>query len=676
MSGSKVCRLCRTSCTNSIRLTDASGATNEIYNITIKFFDPMFLEIEKETTANQLSLLCMQCWHHISRFNNFQQTVLLLHANLHKAAESAIVVRGQEEDAGNSICNTESMSDMEISNAELRIKPDPETITLDADMLENQNTEQSNIKLDEKRDAIDPLGSTTYAEYDENVQFHIKNVMHIDEEFQDEEFSVDELSDESENSNNSDDEQLEIGRPPQSSNGSCDENDLHDGSLGDNDGGNTSELPGRSAKGQNRTSNQKDLKESDEFIANWRPILKCKSCPKSFPTLTLLKAHFRANHPTEEFYIMCCERKLQYRFSIEEHATFHINPKELSCKLCGTGFKKYGNLRTHMMNFHPGDSKVPVRKRAREIDEFLAKWKPEIKCEYCSKSFPTYSLLRKHFLPEHPNKTFYIQCCDSKLRSRSLIIKHATLHIHPSTFTCPLCGNSFISKSLLNTHTATAHNSGLTKNIRKITEEMDNYIAKWKPCLNCEYCSETFPTYTLLKMHCQDQHPDREFYILCCGKKIMHRYRVEEHAIMHMKAATFRCLLCGNCMGSELSLKDHMMKIHPSAKFLNEKTNNEEYKFKCSLCEFCCSDEATLVQHGNFHTELCRYCNSAFDNKESLKEHMAVSHSRISNVPRIKKCEFCPKTFKNRSGHYTHFRSIHPEEFARRKKWYRPKTNK
>ncbi|XP_073829188.1 uncharacterized protein isoform X2 [Musca autumnalis] len=659
MATSNVCRLCRTSCNDSLRLTDASGATNEIFNITIKFFNPMFLEIEKETTINQLAFLCTLCWHHISEFNNFQQSVLLLHANLHKAAESAIVVGEQLQIAENTNCNIEFISDKEVTTtADSGIKGDPEIITPNDDLQENQNTGQSLMKIEEKLDAIKPLDSTC-AEYDE-----INNAMHVDEEeFQYEEFIIDELCDESDIS---DDELLEIGRSPQWSNESCDESEQCDASVDDND---VSEVPGPSRK-------RRDPKKNDEYIAKWRPILKCESCPKSFPTFTLLKEHFLADHPEQEFYILCCNRKLQFRSRVEEHVTFHLNPKALSCKICGYGFKTYGNLNGHMTNVHSKQRKDSARRPAGENDKFLAKWKPELKCEYCPKLFPKYSLLRKHFRTEHPYKEFYIRCCESKFKTRYRIVEHATFHINPNTFSCPLCGNNFMSKSNLKEHMATVHNSSLGKMHRKMTKEIDEYIAKWKPCLKCEYCPESFPTYTLLKMHCQDQHPDSEFYIQCCGRKFKHRFRLEAHAVTHMEAATFRCLVCGNCMGSELSLKDHMIKMHPDAKFVNGITNNEEYKYKCSQCEFCCVDEATLVQHGNFHTDRCRYCNCAFNNKESLNEHMASSHSRKSNPPRITKCEFCPKTFKNRSGLYTHFKSIHPEEFARRKKWCRLKAKK
>ncbi|XP_073829166.1 zinc finger protein 711-like isoform X3 [Musca autumnalis] len=648
MAASNLCRLCRTSCNDGIRLTDANGATNEVYNITIKYFNPMFLEIGKETTTNQLAaLLCKQCWHHICDFNNFQQTVLLLHANLQKTAESVTV-------AENLNFNTESMPD--VSNAVLRIKPDPEIITPDNDLQENLN-EPLIMKFEAKPDTIEPFNPTS-AEYYANVPLQIKN----EDEFQCEEFIIDEFIDESKNSNISDDELLEIGRAPQWSNESCNESELYDSSLGDNDLSNTSELPGPShvkkVRRQTKRKKSKDPKESDELIAKWKPILNCELCPKSFPTLTLLKEHFLTDHPNEEFYIMCCERKFIVRYSIEQHATLHTDPEALSCKICGNRFTAYSNLNVHMYTIHSDERKVSVHKSAREVDEVLAKWKPELKCEYCPKLFSTYSSLRTHFRIDHRNKEFYIKCCDSKLKCRANIVRHATQHLNCKTSQCYL---------------------NMPKMHRKTTMGVDEFIAKWKPYLKCEYCPESFPTYTLLKKHCKDQHPDKEFYILCCERKFKYRYSVEGHAIMHMDATAFRCVLCGNCMTSKFTLNGHITKMHPGAKFSNGK--NDDYNFKCSLCDFCCCDEATLVQHGSFHTDpnltyRCRHCSSAFDNYKSLQQHMTNSHTRKDNPPGVRRCELCPKTFRHRSGMHYHIKTVHPEEFEKRRSKLPPKTMK
>uniref|UniRef100_A0A1I8P0R8 ZAD domain-containing protein n=1 Tax=Stomoxys calcitrans TaxID=35570 RepID=A0A1I8P0R8_STOCA len=79
MPGCHACRLCRSSCNDSLRLYNASGSCNEIYNITKKFFHIKYLDHgPKDSTA----VLCMECWRNISDFNSFQQTVTILHDNL------------------------------------------------------------------------------------------------------------------------------------------------------------------------------------------------------------------------------------------------------------------------------------------------------------------------------------------------------------------------------------------------------------------------------------------------------------------------------------------------------------------------------------------------------------------------------------------------------------------
>ncbi|XP_073829170.1 transcription factor grauzone-like [Musca autumnalis] len=281
----------------------------------------------------------------------------------------------------------EAISDKEVTIVELRIKSEPETITAYDDLENHQSTGDLIMKCEENLDAIETFDSPTCVKNIENVPFKIKNQEEFpdEEEFQDEEFMVD-------------DELLQIGKSPQSSN-ECEQ--YH------NDVSNASELPGPShvneAEAQNSILKRKDPKESDELIAKWKPSLSCESCPKSFPTLTLLKSHFLVDHPKKDFYIMCCERKLKFRSRIEQHATLHMDPKAISCKLCD--FTSYNNLKVHMAKFHSEPRNVSVREPATD-----QKWSftppynfIEYYCRYCSCSFETEESWNQH-MPSCPKK--------------------------------------------------------------------------------------------------------------------------------------------------------------------------------------------------------------------------------------------------------------------------------
>ncbi|XP_061391978.1 zinc finger protein OZF-like, partial [Musca vetustissima] len=249
-------------------------------------------------------------------------------------------------------------------------------------------------------------------------------------------------------------------------------------------------------------------------------------------------------------------------------------------------------------------------------------------------------------------------CSDDQLQSRDVT-------------TCVKCHKTFVYRTGLYHHQRRCHPEMFTK-IRKTPKEIDEIIAKWKPSLNCEVCPKSFPTFTLLKSHFQAEHPNQEFFVSCCGRKLKYRFRVEEHAAIHMNPATFKCILCGNCFMSKINLKNHMEVMHPTAKLATGEDDNSAVK--CSECGLSFGDEATLQEHNKIHTEItahhCQYCIRCFDDKYALVQHMASEHpdQPNSSTMMLNTCVPCKRTFDYRSGLYHHQRRVHPEEFAKRKK--------
>ncbi|XP_073828454.1 uncharacterized protein [Musca autumnalis] len=846
MAGSNVCRLCRTSCNDSIRLRNANGTKNEIYTITIKFFHPTFLEIEKDNT-NSIAVLCMQCWHHISGFNNFQQTVSLLHANLQTVADN-VIARGQLQP---NPCTSDNNLDDFPQEIVLKkeIKSDPDTITI-----------------------VDGHSEATVAQNDEGIPFQIDNAIHVAEEFSDEEhgdiFIVDELNDDFDYSKYSDDPLLKERSSAAQSSDSDDQIDI-----------------------PASRKNRKSQKEIDAVIAKWRPLLKCESCSKPYTTFTLLKEHFLAEHPNEEFYILCCGRKLKYRFRVEEHAIIHLNPKAFKCQLCGKCFTARFTLLSHTSQQHPGAKfsedgcdysyKCSLcglccgdEATLREHCNIHTNTKM-YHCMYCNKSFKQESGLIKHLASYHPDKhvdqgqsSKITKCpfCPRTFNYRTGLYHHER-RCHPAEFAkrtrrrrnnkkthtlflimagpnvCRLCrqsctdsirlrnangtkneiytitikffhptflqvekdntnavavlcmqcwhhisgfnnfqqtvsllhanlhtvAESVIARGQLQPDPGTSDNNvddfpqeiDITKEIkreedvpgtitieddnleatqkieqfpvpqneesipfqienpmhvdeeftdeegcdifivdelkddveysncsddplhrerssaaqspdtndeinvssskknRKSQAEMDEIIAKWRPYLKCESCSNPYTTFTLLKEHFLAEHPNEEFYILCCGRKLKYRFRVEEHAILHLNPKAFKCQLCGKCFTTRFTLLSHTNKKHPSAKFSDDGC---DYRYKCSLCGLRCADEATLREHCNIHKSL--------KDKSGVNQHLASTHTDKHNnqgqPERFIQCPHCPRTFNYRTGTYHHEKKCHPEEFAKR----------
>ncbi|XP_011294787.2 zinc finger protein 652-B-like [Musca domestica] len=448
MAGTNTCRLCRTPCSECIRLCDAGGKTNEIYSITVKFFHPMFLEIDKETTK-VIGVLCMQCWHHISGFNNFQQTVLLLHANLHTVAESAIS-RGQIQPTGGTSKDGGEQLDI-TADSELKIKDVSDTIVIPDDDAEVEDrkevpTTSSCGQLTVTDHTVEfqlNSNATTRAQpeiilpstYDERMPpFQIGNAMHIDEEFSDQEgdiFIVDELNDDIEVSSSSNDDLLEMSSAQYSSNAA-------------------SEMIYPASR-----KNRKSPKEIDEIIAKWRPLLKCEGCPESFPTFTQLKTHFLAQHPNQEFYMLCCGRKLKYRFRVEEHAIIHMNPKAFKCQLCGKCFTTRFTLIAHIGQLHPGAKLGPS-----DNDD------SPFKCSQCGFNCGDEATLLEHSSLHTDEQTFHCQFCNKSFKRQTALFKHSRLYhsdkdngSNPPLYfkQCKLCPKAFTYRTGLYHHVRKYH---------------------------------------------------------------------------------------------------------------------------------------------------------------------------------------------------------------------------
>ncbi|XP_061402134.1 transcription factor grauzone-like [Musca vetustissima] len=446
MAGTNVCRLCRTSCSDCIRLCDATGKTNEIYTITVKFFHPMFLEVDKEMT-HRIVVLCMQCWHHISGFNNFQQTVLLLHANLHTATESVVAGCAQLQFTSTSC---ENRDEIEIAaNEELeKIKDEPGTIVIpDIDSNQNRQTGEADntgqlIVTDHAivfpanlnpNTAAPPSNANVPSTSNETMPFKIENAMHIDDQYSDQDgdiFIANELIDETENSHSSDDDDLLEIRDTQDSADSVNELQIP-----------TSRKDRKSQKG------------IDEIIAKWKPVLQCEYCPKSFATFTLLKSHYCDDHPNNEFFIMCCGRKLKYRYRVEEHAIIHMNPKAFKCQVCGKCFTARFTWMTHTNHSHP-EAKISKDDGGNGF-----------KCSICGLCCGDAATMLQHCkIHSNDKKLHHCQFCNKSFKkerglNKHLYIYHLSCRPQSSDIiqTCPHCPKTFNYRTGLYHHLRRTH---------------------------------------------------------------------------------------------------------------------------------------------------------------------------------------------------------------------------
>lgn len=340
----------------------------------------------------------------------------------------------------------------------------------------------------------------------------------------------------------------------------------------------TSSSKGKSTDEKNR--------ESDAIIAKWLPQLQCTHCQKHFPAFTLLKKHHRQTHPKEKFFVICCDRNMLYRCTVEEHVRLHLDPNAFRCKVCNRRFSSRANLCTHKQSqcvpsYESNNLSSASTKTKAESDELISRWRPDLQCELCSEHFPSFTLLKKHARRQHPNNEFYISCCERKLKFRCQIEDHASIHIDSSSFKCNLCGKCFLNGNNLQRHKRDSHSyihddiipqeNNLpdatltqTRNARKSFKELDEVIAKWRPQLKCLVCEEICVSFTHLSDHYSLKHLDKELYIECCGRKLSSRALAARHAKRHLYPDMFTCEVCGRSYTRDFKLRDHMRLEHPN----------------------------------------------------------------------------------------------------------------
>ncbi|XP_075158447.1 uncharacterized protein LOC142231710 isoform X2 [Haematobia irritans] len=290
MAGSHICRLCRNTCAETIHLRDENGDANEIYNIAKKFFHSMFLDafVTPGSISREIAVLCLDCWNHICNFNNFQQTILVVQANLLKEMEQAKLA--------------EIISEGKTSS-------------------HNSAINQGLIMHELSDNGGNGFGSGKLIVTDYGIEFST---------------DLDDIAQSS---------QTHFGDAT-----TC--QDMNISREEHNEFLNESEPSTSNPKSLNDSIIFKRDKVSsrrvDATIARWKPELECRLCSEKFPCFYEIRKHTQFHHPTEEFYIMCCGIKLKYRFRIEEHAILHMDPKAFTCKDCGKRFHTKLKFLNHM----------------------------------------------------------------------------------------------------------------------------------------------------------------------------------------------------------------------------------------------------------------------------------------------------------------------------------------
>ncbi|XP_073828695.1 uncharacterized protein [Musca autumnalis] len=235
----------------------------------------------------------------------------------------------------------------------------------------------------------------------------------------------------------------------------------------------------------------------------------------------------------------------------------------------------------------------------------------------------------------------------------------------------------------------------------KTVEEYDQFIAKWKPQLNCELCNVTCTKFTLLREHFAEQHPSEECYITCCQIQFRYRCEIVKHIYYHEAAnnGEFKCDICYTAYPVKGDLNRHMQTKHsdcPKPKVTHkcnkcEKTfvkatgyrihlefcdgrppDNSKTQVSCEKCGKISKNKKSLRKHilhehpENDKQYQCQICDQICKSKQNLKSHFQAVHTTEDCKYY---CKWCPKTYRTSSLRLTHYKRVHTQLY--KEEWFK-----
>jgi len=166
----------------------------------------------------------------------------------------------------------------------------------------------------------------------------------------------------------------------------------------------------------------------------------CDSCPKSFPTKTLLSNHRQEKHTALKKQHPCrfCGKMFTTRSILRVHERGHTGEKPFPCDLCDFRATSVKRVTAHKKRQHENRPKNEV-------------------CEICGKGFLLRYQLKEHLNTHADVKTHPCQLCGKVLKNFNSHRRHM-IRSHGVGFTCEICGgNDFGTKSGLLKHKRDKH---------------------------------------------------------------------------------------------------------------------------------------------------------------------------------------------------------------------------
>ena len=307
---------------------------------------------------------------------------------------------------------------------------------------------------------------------------------------------------------------------------------------------------------------------------------------------------------TGEYSCPTCKLNCQSKAHLDVHVLSHGTQKPFKCDICGRGFIRKWNLKSHYL-VHSNDPDV--------LESLSDDCKAELTA-YLAEA-------------EERRKAFQCQVCEHSFGDRNQLKMHIRIHTGERPFECEKCGKRFTQRSSLNTH-----------------------MQIHGPRLQCKQCDRTYTHRTALKDHVDLVHAT-EWPFKCdiCDKRFSAKRFLTSHVRSHL--TSYQCVICSKTFRGlsgynrhTLAAKCAQAQFKAAASALED---SEHIKlFMCEKCNETFDSEAAFKLHSKTHEDAtkpfeCSECGKRFKREAHLKSHHTLKHSTEKPFA----CVLCDESF-------------------------------
>uniref|UniRef100_A0A1B0APQ5 Transcription factor grauzone n=1 Tax=Glossina palpalis gambiensis TaxID=67801 RepID=A0A1B0APQ5_9MUSC len=571
-----ICQLCAGSCEECRNLYDEHGQGTEVYDITVKYFDPMLLSSNIEQDSR---VICGECWRHISEFYDFQRSVLTIQNKLETESKHLIPLIKLEDEIlldqellPKNECEL-SLNDV-LDGEFLNIRGDDILNDIEKTQPTNSDDEKPLItrarrkskiksesikKCNAKKKICKKTPSKARQQRTEAVRKSkrtIGTIGTINKNYYNKQDNNEKSFLNTENVTNPNDN-IEMAKKSKMDMDLSFQTSNEMPNTIENTSSNYDSEDNRAASTDGQQTHFNRSQDYDAFISEWKQDLSCVVCNAEFATLALLRSHFRQEHPNHKCYVLCCQRKFFHRYQLVEHIRVHIKPDIFKCEVCGKCAPHSRGLRKHIRERHTKEGQ-----------------ERQYECNVCQKRFTKKPILKAHM---------------------EIHVTGSKDHI------CKECGKGFVLETRLKAHERSVHN-----------------IA----CV-CDQCGKTVRGKYALKRHLLEHAGVTKRKWTCdqCEAQLNSHYALKRHkeAIHHDGTTVYVCKDCGKIAPSAQALRCHKKYVHQA-----------ERKYKCSICDKAFKVAIVLKEHMAAHTGedlyQCPYCPKTFKVSSNMHHHRKKSH--------------------------------------------------